>query len=209
MLSTDSPGVRPLNLYDSEGTTNEDDDLQRKFTGSATDWADGNLTAAATGQRIGEQLFNLLIINKDTTITTPNDNGAGGAMTLNFGVALTSFGFDFVDMDLGTRADIIFTDNSLPAPLSVRIPFSDFEDGSGSIHEIPDVLFGNRHANRITDITAAELGLSQFDEVTFDMRSSGGIGTLYFETVPEPSAALLFLFGSAFLLLRRGRRKCA
>ena len=206
LLSTDSPDVRPLNLYDSEGLSNQDDDLQRLYQGAENDWVDGNLITP--GPRAGEQLFNLLIINKDNTITTPNDNGTGGEMTLNFGIALTSFSFDFVDMDLGTRADIIFTDNSGGSPVSVTIPFSEFEDGSGSIHQTTDVIFGDRHANRILDITAPELGLSQFDEVTFDMRSSGGIGTLYFETVPEPSAALLFLLGGAGILFLRRPRQC-
>ncbi len=207
LLSTDAPGSRPLNLYDTEGVTNEDDDLQRKFTGSATDWAGGNLTAAALGQAEGEVLDNILIINKNTTIGTPNDNAGGGKMILNFGVALSSFGFDFVDMDLSTSADLIFTDNSGSTPVSVTLSFADFEEGSGSIHETANVAFGNRNANRILDITAVELGLTQFDQVTFDMRSSGGIGTIYVESVPEPGSVLLLSAGFGMLLFRRRRRK--
>jgi len=147
---------------------------------------------------------NLLIVNRDTVITNPNDNGSGGQFILRFDVALTEFSFDFVDMDAGDRADIIFTDRQTLN--SHTIPFTEFEAGSGSQHEVPGALFGNRHANSINGITAAELpGLSEFDEVTFDMRSSGGIGTVTFTLVPEPSLLSLLALAGAGLSGRRRR----
>ncbi|NNE91739.1 MAG: PEP-CTERM sorting domain-containing protein [Verrucomicrobiales bacterium] len=202
-LSTNSPSNRPLNLYDSEGTGGADTDLERSHGGTG-DWDGGNLTATVLGQPEGYILENLLIINTNTNISVPNDHGSGGTLTLNFDIALSSFGFEFVDLDSGLNATLVFTNTATSN--SQSISFADFEQGSGSIHETPNVLFGDRHANRVLGIEASELGLAQFDKVDFVMTSSGGIGTVEFQTVPEPSSAILLLFAGFYLLSARRPR---
>lgn len=194
LLSTDNPSVHPLNLYDSETPGGFDDDLERDSQNTG-EWAGGS--------SISGVYDNLLIINEFTDITIVDDEGTGGELRLDFGIALTSFGFDFVDMDAASGATLILTDTG--SGNSASIPFADFEDGSGSVHETTNVLFGNRHANEIRDILASEVGLTQFDRVVFDLTSSGGIGAAYFETVPEPGS-LMLLGGLVAGLVRRVRR---
>ncbi|MFK7935096.1 MAG: hypothetical protein AB8G22_16410, partial [Saprospiraceae bacterium] len=89
-FSTDNPTTKPLNLYDTEGNTNEDPDLERNSEGTGL-WEGGNLT--------NDILYNSLIINTDTNISVPNDNGTGGDIVLDFDLMLSSFGFTFVDLD--------------------------------------------------------------------------------------------------------------
>ena len=88
----------------------------------------------------------------------------------------------------------------------MTIPFTDFESGSGSVHDA-GAAFGDRHGNRVLDITAAEVGLTKFDRMTFDLTSSGGIGTVFFSTIPEPSSAVLLLAALAPLASRRRSRR--
>ncbi|MEM0895718.1 MAG: hypothetical protein AAGJ79_02445 [Verrucomicrobiota bacterium] len=193
LLSTNNEPANPLNLYDSEGAGGQDNDLER----NPGTW-DG-------GSEVATVFDNLLIVNTNSTISTPNDNGGGGQMTLDFGLALLSFGFDFVDLDASANATLILFSSATNS--SVSIPFTEFEDGSGSIHETSSVLFGDRHANSIRDITAAEIGLPSFDRVTFSLTSSGGIGTAYFDTVPEPDTGLTLLISAMALIHFRPRRK--
>ncbi|MBK1829012.1 PEP-CTERM sorting domain-containing protein [Haloferula rosea] len=191
-VSTDSPGVRPLNYYNTEGSTGEDPDLERNSEGTGL-WEGGNL--------LGGNFGNVLIVNKNDTLTTPNDNGGGGKIILEFDRELVAFGFDFVDMDQASSASVIFGSG----PGAVEVEFAAFESGSGSIHSVSGVSFGDRHANRILDIRADELGLSSFSRVEFDLASSGGIGTVYVETIPEPASFYFGVLGLAALCLRRRR----
>ncbi|MEM9481894.1 MAG: hypothetical protein AAGA58_19765, partial [Verrucomicrobiota bacterium] len=193
LLSTENETTNPLNLYDSEDDDGADNDLER----SPGTWAGGS--------EVSTVFDNLLIVNSNSTISIPNDHGIGGQMTLDFGLALLSFGFDFVDLDSSANATLILYSSATNS--SVSIPFADFEEGSGSIHETPSVLFGDRHANSIRDITAAEIGLQSFDRVTFSLVSSGGIGTAFFDTVPEPNTGLTLLFSAMALIHFRPRRK--
>jgi len=196
-LTVSSAGGRPLNLYDTEGTGGADDDMERNSEGTG-EWAGGNAPTLVVN--------NALIVNTNSTIGTPNDWAGGGTITMSFDRALTSFGFDQVDLDSSANGTLVFTDRSTSQ--SASVPFSAFEDGSGSIHETAGVLFGNRHANSIRDITATELGLTSFDQVQFVKTSSGGIATLFVDTVnsvPEPSVFLLGALGLAPLLRRRRR----
>ena len=196
ILSTDAPATKPLNLYDTEGVGGQDDDLERNSQGTG-EWEGGSLTT--------EALDNGLIINTDTNISVPNDAGSGGDMILTFGRPLVAFGFDFVDLDSSANATLVFRDTG--SATTASIPFANFEDGSGDpLFERTNVQFGNRNGNRILGIQAADLGMTQFDEVTFSMTSSGTIGTLYFETVPEPGTTGMALTGLLACAVRRTRR---
>ncbi len=54
-------------------------------------------------------------------------------------------------------------------------------------------------------VLGADIGLTQFDRVTFDLNSSGGIGSVYGVAVPEPSSALLLALGACLAFVRRKR----
>ncbi|MGJ8642839.1 MAG: hypothetical protein ACSHX9_05485 [Luteolibacter sp.] len=196
-LSTNNPENMPLNLYNTEGTGGADDDLERNSTGSGL-WAGGSDLKLLVN--------NALIINTDTNLATPNDDGMGGDMILNFDVALNSFGFDFIDLDSAANGSITFLDSS--SGTSRTVSFADFEDTPDARLARTGVAFGDRHANRVLNIGANELRMSSFDQVTFSLLSSGGIGTIYGTTVtpvPEPTAPSILLGGLALLVLIRRR----
>ncbi|MEP5672108.1 MAG: PEP-CTERM sorting domain-containing protein [Luteolibacter sp.] len=195
-LSTDNPGSNPLNLYDTEGTGGADDDLERNSTGSGL-WAGGS--------HLGLVVNNVLIINTNTDLTTPNDAAAGGTMVLDFDLSLSEFGFDFIDLDTSANGSITFSDISGGSG-STTIGFAQFEQGYGGVFERANVTFGDRYANRVLGITASDLGLTSFDRVSFNLTSSGGIGTIYATTVPEPSTSLVAILGLAGMALSRKRR---
>ncbi len=198
-LSTDNPTNRPLNLYNTEGIGGADDDLERNSDPqSPGQWAGGS--------DLDLIVENVLIINTNSDLANPNDHGGGGQITLNFDVGLVEFGFDFIDLDQADSGSITFLDVSTGSVATVN--FSDFEDGASAPFGRSGVSFGNRHANRVLDLTAEDLGLTSFDEVQFNLSSSGGIGTVYGTTVPgavpEPSMPAMLL-GSMTVLgfLRR------
>ena len=56
---------------------------------------------------------------------------------------------------------------------SFTILWSDLE--LGGAFAVPGLVFGNNSANRIPEITAASVGLTQFDRIVINMGGSGGI----------------------------------
>lgn len=199
-LSTGKPSTEPLNLYDTEGTGGKDNDLERNSEPIA------NPGAYAGGSHPTFNYGNVLIINTDNNLATPNDEANGGFIALNFDVSLVNFGFDFIDLDSANNGSITFLDVSSGNQRTVA--FADFEDVVGAPFRRTDVTFGDRHANRVLNISAADLGLTSFDEVKFNLLSSGGIGTIYgttaFTQVPEPSMPAILAGSIAILgILRR------
>ncbi|MGJ8632869.1 MAG: hypothetical protein ACSHX7_03035 [Luteolibacter sp.] len=202
-LSTDSPTERPLNLYDTEGTGGLDPDLERNSTGSGQ-WAGGSNLDLMVG--------NVLIINTNTDLGTPNDYGFGGVLTFDFDVQLSEFGFHFIDLDSATNGSVTFADG---LGNSTTLQFEDFEETStytlpatGASFATTGVSFGNRFANEISEITASDLGLSSFNSVTFNLTGSGAIGTVFgttLVTVPETSSSCLVMFSVILLASRRKR----
>lgn len=172
-LSTGNPVTNPLNLYNTEGTSGLDSDLERTDGALQTTWAGGT--------EVSTVFDNALIIQESGfSISTPNDDGGGGQMILDFDLPLVSFGFDFVDLDSSANATLTLTDTD--GPTSTIIPFALFEDGAGPPYAIAGAAFGDRHANRVLSILASDAGLVKFHRVTFTMTSSGAIGTIYGNT---------------------------
>ncbi|NJO53021.1 MAG: hypothetical protein HC840_30595, partial [Leptolyngbyaceae cyanobacterium RM2_2_4] len=165
-FASDDPSNNPLNLYNSEGSGGADPDLER---GSA--WAGGNLTT--------ENLGNLLIINENATISTPNDNDDGGKILSISTMSLSDFAFDLVDVEDSELDDddFITFENTLTGE-SVDVLFTDFEPTSGSPFAVAGLAYGDRFANRITGITATKLGISSFNKITFETDASFGIGAI-------------------------------
>ena len=182
ILSTDDQTNHPLNLYDSEGDSPNDPDLERNETGTGL-WEGGNLT--------DHVLDNLLIINEDNVISDPDDEASGGQIILTSDIELRSISFDFVDLDAGgaTTGSFIKFENTITGD-TARVDFPDFEDGSGTVFETTDVQFGDRHGNRIIEISNSKLGIESFDKITFDLNGSGGIGDICIKTLlPWPTAS--------------------
>ncbi|MEM1326336.1 MAG: PKD domain-containing protein, partial [Bacteroidota bacterium] len=163
--TTNALATNPLNLYNSNGSGGADPDLER-----GSSWAAGNIDV---------DLANLLIINQTTNIGTPNDNGGGGTITMTSDMPLSEIGFDFVDLqegELDAATNFVrFTDNTTGQ--SATVPFMDFESGSGSTFD-RGAIFGDRTANRVATISAADLGLQFFDQVDLVTTGTYGIGTI-------------------------------
>ena len=153
-------------------------------------------------------LGNILIIQEnssgcgDDVCDVPDDEGSrpAGSFDLSFATTpITSFGFDIVDVEDTTaeNGSIVFYDGAA----SFTISFDELEVGGA--FEVAGLVFGNNSANRIPEITAASLGLSQFDRIVINMGGSGGIDNL---VIPEPGTGLLVLMGGALGLAVRRRR---
>ena len=164
-------------------------------------WSGGNIS--------GTTLDNMLIIQEnftgcgDGTCDDPDDEGSrplAGTIDISFITPISFFGLDLIDIDDTTDEPgfITFTD-SLSA--SVTIFFADFE--AGGSNAVPGLVFGDNTANNIPAITAASIGLSDFDQVVITMGGSGAIDNL---VIPEPTTAVLLLLGGGALAwIRRGR----
>lgn len=194
-FSAPASNAGPLVLYNTEGDTGEDSDLERHSgLGGSTpgQWSLGNA--------INSNFGNGLIINRDNDLSTPNDEGTGGTVTISFDVDLLSFGFDYVDLDNADLGTIRFFDSSSTSIVS--IPFTQFQNGG-----VRDVgaAFGNHAGNTIAPITAASLGFTSFNQVEFVTTGSGAIGSITIETVPESSSSALLGAVGVLSLFRRWR----
>lgn len=194
ILSTNNPGSRPLNLYNTEGSGGLDPDLERGIA-----WATGNLGSTSVG--------NALIVNTNSNISQPNDWVDGGDMTFASDLSLQSFTFEFLDTDKKADGSVIVFDSLNNE--SATIAYKDFLPGSGSVHATPGIAYGNRSGNRVGQITASELGLAQFDQITFKLTNSGAVSNvavkLNGDAIPEPTGAALLGVGLLAGLARRRR----
>lgn len=167
-FSTDAPSTNPLNLYNSENTGGQDPDLERNSSGSGT-WAFGNIPT--------ENLKNLLIINETNNIAIPNDEANGGKIFSISSMFLQEIAFDIVDLENVGTNDVVKFENTATGE-TVTVKFTDFLPGSGTPFATTSVAYGERSANRITGITAQKLGISAFNQITFDTDDSFGIGSI-------------------------------
>ncbi|MGH0029979.1 MAG: PEP-CTERM sorting domain-containing protein [Myxococcota bacterium] len=184
--SSDGPDLAVV--FDSDLSGTRDPDLE-----FGTGWLGGNL---APDTKLG----NLLIIQEnstgcsDGTCDRPDDEGSrpAGVLIFDFDVAVTSFGFDVVDIEnvMDENGSITFFDGAS----STTIAMSTFLAG---------LTLGDNTANTVTPFDVAGLdGISQIDRVELSFAGSGAIDNVTFDPVPEPSTALLLGLGVAGLAAR-------
>jgi len=200
-LTSGNPGQNPLNLYDTEGFTNEDTDLERNsgLGGTIGVFSGGNATSLIHG--------NALILNTNPNLSVPNDQGGGGVVTIASDIALVGFEFSYIDLDNPAGSSISLFNGAV---LLGTIDFADLEDLSSSPFSNTGADFGDHNSNVITSITSANLatafGASEFDSIVFDTAGSGAIGGLVLTTIPEPSTSAILALGFFSLLTRRSRK---
>ena len=171
-------------------------DTDREF---GSGWSAGTLT--------GTRLGNLLIIQEnpngcliDGICDAPDDEGSrpAGSLIFDFDVAVTSFGFDLVDVEsLATEnGSITFFDGAS----SLTVQMNSF---------LAALTLGNNSANRIVPFLVGDLaGISQITRVEMNFAGSAGVDNVTFEPVPEPSSlALLGLGIGVFGVRTRSRRR--
>lgn len=208
-FSTDDPTNQPLNLYNTEGVGGRDDDLERNTAANTPNgvFAGGNAISTIHG--------NALIINEFSDISTIDDEGSGGTVTIESDVDLVGFEFSYIDLDTPNGL-ITLRNNSVDIG---TISFAalqdansaDFDNTFGTLFANTGADFGDRHSNTITSLTQANLqsafpGFTIFDEISITTSGSGGIGSFNFTTIPEPSTSATLALGLSTILLRRSRR---
>ncbi|MEM6696951.1 MAG: SdrD B-like domain-containing protein, partial [Bacteroidota bacterium] len=176
MFSTNDPTNKPLNLYDSEDPIGLDPDLERNDDGDGF-WEAGNLA--------NQPLFNLLIINQTSDLSQPNDNSGGGMIMSSANQFLDAFSFDVVDLDDAEMGDAEIVFENTVTGETATLNLDVFEDvaSNTSPFKVLGVTYIERSANRISDITAEELGISSFNKITFNLNNGVtlGIGSICFK----------------------------
>jgi len=170
-----------------------------------------------TGNLVGKKLNELLLIatnnidaNKDGLIDNPNDEGGippAGQLIFKFKSSQKTFGVDMIDMgDIPQESANSFLQFKKGTTIK-KVFFSEFTNPASQYFD-PTIVWGNRSANRVKQITAPQLGLSSFDEVRVQLWDSAAIDNVVFNSalpdIPEP-AALSLLASPAFLMMRRRR----
>ena len=198
-----SSGPAVATLYNTRRTGEPDPDLQTPFEV-------GNLAPTGPGGNVLIIPENRTDSNNDGRIDQPNDEGSrpSGQFTFNFRTPVSQFGFDLVDVEGPAE----FSNNAgyfasfyLNGNLEARVGFGAFIDPASPFYD-PSVRFGDNSANRITPITARQVGLPFFDRVVLNFGGSGGTDNILFTPIPEPSALVLMGLGVPALALLRRRR---
>lgn len=194
-------------IFDSSQPNSRDPDLVGP---GASTWSKGNL---APGQHLGKLLIlaeNDIDRNKDGLIDNPDDEGSrpAGSLFFEFDSPISEFGFDLVDVegpaeitkDSGYAATFYLGPDEL-----ARVSFADFVDPMSTFYD-PSVVFGNNSANRILPLTAANLGLLEFDRVELNFGGSAAIDNINWDRpgttveVPNVSTPWMILLGLLLML---------
>ena len=173
------------------------------FNSNLTGTADPDLEAAnRVGGNFEGSTGNILIIQEndlglDTGFASdPDDEGGrpGGQIILEFDTALSSFGFDVMDLD----------------DLSLEMTSVDFYAGQivvasydfATFAAVRNATFGDSTANRIDPLGAERA----FDRVVFNVGGSMGFDNFNYTVVPSPSSLAMVLAGGALCVTRRRTR---
>ncbi len=214
-VNADGHGPNLAVVFDSLESWTRDPDLE----GPA--WATGNLAPNTV-------LGNMLIIqengtdcNGDGIMDYPDDEGArpAGSLFLDFAAPITSFGFDIVDVEgpseFGDDSGYVALFYLGTTPVG-SMGFGELIDPNSPFYD-PTIQYGDNSANRVSPITAADLGGTMFDRVQINMGGSGAIDNLCYTlppaVIPEPvTLAGVFAAGgavgaAAWRRLRRGRSR--
>jgi len=207
-------------VFDTTARNTADRDLEGVNASGQGSWDGGNLAGSAVNVGnviiIQEQNRNTEIINNGTAVNIADDEGRrpAGELVFGFAEAITSFGFDLIDVEgtaeftQGSGFFATFTDLTT----TVSVAFRDLINPSSAFYD-RTVEFGDNSANRIQPITAEQLGLESFSEVTINLGGSGAVGNINYTpdagpptAVPTPSAAIAGM-GLMGLMGARRRRK--
>jgi hypothetical protein len=186
--------------FDSTQPGTADPDLEK-----GSGWSGGNLP---NNTDLGKFLIiqeNTIGINPGGTIVgSPDDEGdrPAGSIFFDFHVPITSFGFDLIDVEgpdeYGKDSGFFMAFYSGDSTMTIQ--------GFGNFIARDGADYGNNTINRIAPFTAAELGLSQFDEVEINFGGSAAIDNIRSTPVPEP--ATMLLLGSGLIAIAGvGRKK--
>jgi hypothetical protein len=197
-------GPNKAMIFDSRKRGTLDPDLEGpdQFTGTGPSWGNGNIPDR---QDLGKLLVlaeNDVDANGNGFVDNPSDEGSrpAGRIILDFLQPITSLGFNLVDIEGPTEfnndAGYVMTfQGLLPSGRggSSRVGFGDFIQPGDPFFD-PTV---------IKPITAAQLGMTSFNRVIFDLGGSGAIDDLRYTFIPEPASMALML--PALAMLRRRR----
>ncbi len=207
-------------VFDTTARRTADRDLQGVNDRGRGGWKGGNLAADRVNVGnvliIQEQNRNTRIVNGGRSVNIADDEGRrpAGELYFSFDDAVTSFGFDLIDVE-GTAE---FSDGSgffatfSDLTTTVQVAFRDLIDPLSRFYD-STVAFGDNSANRIRPITAEQLGLESFREVSVNLGGSGGVGNINFvkadapTAAPTPSAAAAGLGLLGLLSARRRRQR--
>ena len=187
--------------FDSTQTNTADADLESNPQGPAY-WSGGNL--------VDTELGIMLIIQENDTgcavgiCSNPDDEGRrpAGDLGFSFEVPVLDFGFDLVDIE-SIAAESGYLE-FFQGQSSAIVQLMDFLELGNDRYD-SSIVLGNNTANRYAAITAASVGLENFDRVVLHLGGSGAIDNIQATLVPEPSTALLMALGLCGLALRRRR----
>lgn len=186
--------------FDSNQLGTADPDLQ------GPPWSGGNLplnTPMGSLLILAENYWNP---DHDDVLDIPDDEAGmpAGWITFDFDTAITSFGFDMVDVE-GVPAEDTWIDFYLGEVFVGSVGYSDLVTPGHDWYD-PTIDFGDNTINRVSPILASDFGQGPgaFDRVSFHLGGSMGLDNITFSTVPSPGA--LALLGLAGLVTRRRRR---
>ena len=183
------------------------------FAGQQAPFTSGNATGRDLGQGIAlrgpEGVLTGFGVLPEPIPTPLEKRRPAGTINLEFATPLNSFGFTIVDVEGPEEFETntgFFIDFLSDGQDVGSFDFASFVTNDDSGVFDPTIEFGNRSANQITPITAAQLGVDSFDEVRISLGGSAVIAQITANVIPTPTAALggLALLGAG-VLRRRAR----